>query len=935
MAVSWPWAVPRVTNPRKNEANTEMKAFVFCCVLLLAGTAGAAESPRVFLAGSNARLLSVLPLGDGTILAGGEASDLDWLPKETPRIELAAEAANGWKMPASEGEDAKRRAVLLHLSPDLGKVLCAAAFPAGVGGGGIASIKTDTVPGGKTGGLYIAGGSSKPATWWLAKLDANFVDARPAKLVWGYHDGLGRIGKVPIDAIWDVGGDGKIVFYNNPKHDWGVVCRLKADGSGLDSVPEWRDSHGLTQPDGSEAKTLSLKTGSGDLRSRTWEEFLALTPDGNGGFRQGSFPDDFYYAGPFGAQAAGRGYSGYASRNNAATTAAIAVDRRTNGIYLGYNVQSILPSWSDIPNAPDFEPAVVAFSKNGALRWWSRLYSEISTNSGPFVSSDAGQSWTKLGEGFVFGRPRQAVVVDRTIFVAGPTGLTRLKPGGKWEMVRDAGDLQCIVPAGEKNLFAGGGGGRIMKSTDLGETWKPLDPGLPPGKKPVVALAVSPGQPARMFAAVKDTGVFVSQDSGSTWVQTGAAKGAYMGLVISPGDPGAVYVLSGNALEKSTDAGATWSRLNVPGGNFTSLAIDPDTPDTLFVGSSKGGSGIRASTDGGRTWKEEKVGNEKIETVICLAGSDAVFCGSSDRGLFRRGSDGKNDWTRLDKAPGLLGSRQSVLCLLSDPATPGRVIAFCDGAGNTSTPDQYVDAVAVDYSLPADKGEIVVLARAHGNNYTNFWSGMEGKSFMRRQTGTKGNDHYQWIGRLKAGDGTFVNSTWFVGLDPSSSSFGQPYKDPNLAGWPDHNGGNANLKGAQGRGLALAPDGSVAVVGTSRAAITTAGAFQKMTSPFDGKAPWHDFFRVHAADLSTVTYATALTGEGWDSVAGEGAGNTCISAVAALPNGGFVAVGFHKGTGNTIPTANIPSWGKDRPDGETAMLGLFPSVSLAKRPTSP
>lgn len=911
-----------------------MKALI-CCVLLVAGTAGAAESPRVFLAGSDARLLSVLPLSDGTILAGGAASNLDWLPKETPRIDFPASASNGWKVPASEGEDAKRRAVLLHLSADLGTVLCAVSFPAGLGGGGIASIKTDAPPAAKTGGLYLAGGSASPAAWWLAKLDANFVDARPSRLAWGYNDGLGRTGKVPIDAIWDVGGDGKIIFYNNPKHDWGVVCRLKPDGSGLDSVPAWRDSHGMTQPDGSEAKTLSLKTGSGDLRSRTWEEFLALTPDGNGGVRQGSFPDDFYYAGPFGVQAAGRGYSGYASRNNAATTAAIAVDRRTNEIFLGYNVQSILPPWNDIPNAPDFEPAIVAFSKDGALRWWSRLYTEISTNSGPFVSSDNGGSWSKLGEGFVFGRPRQAVVAGKALFVAGPNGLTRLKPGRKWETVRDAGDLQCLVSAGEKALFAGGGGGRIMKSTDLGETWKPLEPGLPPGKKPVAALAVSPGDPARIFAAVKDTGVFVSQDSGATWTQTPAAKGAYVDLVISQGSPGTVYALSGNALEKSTDAGATWLRLNVPGSNFTAMAIDPDAPDTLFVGSSKGGSGIRTSTDGGQTWKEEKVGNEKIETVVCLAGSDTVFCGSSDRGLFRRGSDGKNDWTRLDKAPGLLGSRQSVLCLLADPATPGRVIAFCDGAGNTSSPDQYVDAVAVDYSLPPGKGEIVVLARAHGNNTTNFWSGNEGKSFMRRQTGTRGNEHYHWIGRLKSNDGAFVNSTWFVGLDPFSSSFGAPYKEPNLAGWPDHNGGNANLKGAQGRSLSLAPDGSVAVVGTSRAAITTAGAFQKMTSPLEGKAPWHDFFRVHAADLSTVTYATALTGEGWDSVAGEGASNTFIAAVAAHPKGGFIAVGYHKGTGSTIPTANIPTWGKARPDGESLMLGIFPEAYLAKRPTLP
>jgi hypothetical protein len=72
-----------------------------------------------------------------------------------------------------------------------------------------------------------------------------------------------------------------------------------------------------------------------------------------------------------------------------------------------------------------------------------------------------------------------------------------------------------------------------------------------------------------------------------------------------------------------------------------------------------------------------------------------------------------------------------------------------------------------------------------------------------------------------------------------------------------------------------------------------------------------------------VTYATALTGEGWDIATGEGAGNTRIAAVTALPNGKVVAVGSHTGKGNSIPTANIPAWGRTTPDGESMMLGIF------------
>jgi photosystem II stability/assembly factor-like uncharacterized protein len=895
-----------------------------------------AESPRVFLAGKDARLLSVLPLSDGTILAGGSVANLEWLPAGVPRIELPAESANGWKLPVSEGDDASRRAVLLHLSADLGKVLAVAAFPAGRGGGTIAAIKTDAIPGKPTGGVFLAGSNTDQTKFWIGKLDANFLEARPSKLAWGYDKGLGNIGKLPLDAIWDVGGDGKVVFYNYPKRDWGVVCRLKADGSGIDSVPEWRNSHGATQPDGSEAKTLSLKTGSGDLRSKTWEEFEAITPDGHGGFRKGSFPDDLYFSQPLEAGNAPRGYTGYSSRNNAATTACIAVDRRTNAIFLGYNVQSILPPWSDIPNAPDFEPALAAFDSNGHLRWWSRMYSEINEQAGPFVSSDAGKTWSHLGKGFVFGAAHGAAMAGETIFVAENSGVSRLQHGGPW--VTSSKDISALpvtaIASGDKDLFIGTARSGILKSSDGGGTWVASRSGIPDGKNDVVAMAIHPQKPPRLYAAIDRVGLFVSEDNGKQWAPTAGALRSkdLRDLAFSPANPDTLFALAADGLFKTTDGGATWTELKVPGNNFTSLAVAPDDPNTLFVGSDnkkdKDTEGIRVSTDGGQTWREEKVGNRRIAHVVCLPGSTDVLCASFDRGIFKRGASADhNDWTRLAQAPGLEGATGGFNRLLADPKKPGTVYAFSQGAGYTSTPDQYVDAVAVDYSKPAEPGEVVVMARSHGNNVSNYWSGKEGGSFMRRQTGTKGNEHYQWIARFGASNGTFINATWLAGLDPFSSNFGKPYEDPNLAGWPDYNGGNANLKGAQGHSLGVAADGKVFVAGTTRGGITTANAFQKMTSPLEGKSPWHDFFRVHSADLSTVTYATALTGMGWDTQNGEGAGNTRIAAVAALPKGGFVVVGSHDGTGNTIPTSNVPSWGKSAPEGETIMLGIFPESS--------
>jgi photosystem II stability/assembly factor-like uncharacterized protein len=860
---------------------------------------------------------------------GGETETLDWLPSGTRIVELPPKAANGWELPEAVNT---RRGIILHLSADLSSVLSVVAFPPGKGGA-VVSLKTDSIPGSPTGGIYLAGliPNSNPndnaagfGKYWLGKLDANFLKSPPSSLAWGYNKDTNLALQLPVDAIWDVGGDGKILFYNFASRDWGVVCRLKADGSGLDTVPRWRKSYGATQPDGTEAKILSLKTGNGDLRSLTWEDFLAIHPDGNGGLRRGTWPDDLFYGGPVGVDAPNRGYSGYKSRNMAATSVAIAVDRRTNDFYIGYNVQSILPPWNDLPNAGDFEPAVVAFSQDGSLRWWSRLYTEISPDAGPFISRDAGRSWETAAQGFVFGPPFDAIVVDGTPLVVTSFGVYRTGPDGKWQSVPDTDGMRAIVRIG-KTLLAGGTHARLWVSEDKGATWKPLSvTGLPVTKKSIKALTSDPTQPSRVYAAIEDTGLFVSDNAGETWQPLTLEKADWRDIVATGGDTPAVYALASDRLIKSTDGGATWTPLDVPGKNFTAIAVDPSSPKTLLVASMKSDSdGIRSSTDGGATWTSESFDSWKIQTVVFPGGGAPALCGSADYGIFLRVPEKSNAWSRVAESPAHAGVRRTVRLLAADPESPGRVFAFGPGAGNTSSPDQYIDGLAIDYSQPAASSDLVVLARSHGNNVTNFWPGLEGRSFMRRQTGTKGNEHYNWIGRLKLADGSFVNATWFVGLDPFGSNFGKLYDDPNLAGWPDHNAGNANLKGAKGRSLRVDSEGRVSVVGTSRAAITTAGAFQKMTPPAEGKAPWHDFVRIHAPDLSTVIYASALTGQSWDAATGEGANNTTIATAQPLAGPRILAVGWHSGEGTNIPTANIPSWGKPEPSGETMMIGCL------------
>jgi len=348
---------------------------------------------------------AVLPLSDGTLLLGGGAGDLGWLPDGTPVTELAGDRPES--MPTG------RHAVLLHVTGDLSGVLRACVLPKGVAGD-ITAIKTTTATGEPTGAIYISGlrdgemgehGADKPRPgYFIARLDGNFVNAPATELQWvanPWH--LGEY------MAWDVGGDGKVVYTAGRPHgyDWFQIARLTADGK-PDIVPQWRN-HWVVGSDGkrrlhfgtadtAEGEVLESAiitkrwTNAGALRSWNKEDFLQKSPDGNGGVKQGRWPMDAMHPGYFDPDTkktvpvldGKKGYYGYRNADNSPPITAVVVDRRTNDIYFGGNNQSRLPD-----GLPDFEPWVVAMEPDGGLRWWQRLYPESKGVSTPDQYVDA------------------------------------------------------------------------------------------------------------------------------------------------------------------------------------------------------------------------------------------------------------------------------------------------------------------------------------------------------------------------------------------------------------------------------------------------------------------------------------------------------------------------------------------------------------------
>jgi photosystem II stability/assembly factor-like uncharacterized protein len=296
------------------------------------------------------------------------------------------------------------------------------------------------------------------------------------------------------------------------------------------------------------------------------------------------------------------------------------------------------------PSAPD-----VIYVGSGE----STLRDSVGYGDGVYKSTDGGQTWSHVGLratqhiGKIAVHPGNPDVVFVAaighLYAANPErGLFRSADGGKtWRRVlgsEEVGAVEVVFdPADPRVLYAGlwntrrppwytyaptnGPGGGVYKSTDGGLTWQQLTAGLPPEGIGRTGIAVSPSDPARVYAVVdclvpeagapaqpaqpaggygRDTtprqgGLFRSDDAGATWRRVGSdpalwGRGWYFEHVaVDPKDPDRIYV-SNVSISRSEDGGSTWVALRgSPGGDdYNDMWIAPDDPDTLIVASDQG-----------------------------------------------------------------------------------------------------------------------------------------------------------------------------------------------------------------------------------------------------------------------------------------------------------------------------------------------------------
>ena len=297
----------------------------------------------------------------------------------------------------------------------------------------------------------------------------------------------------------------------------------------------------------------------------------------------------------------------------------------------------------------------------------------------PWKTTDGGVTWHSVSTGLVDDSDIFSIRVDpnhpQLVFASACSGIYRSDNAGQaWVKIHGIPGTHRRThiisedPRNSDTIYAGTTLG-LFKSPDGGKTWRHLS------FEQVNWMVFDPANPRTLYLATEDAGILKSTDSGETFRPVNAGFANHrLSQITSDGKrlyASSTYEGLYGGVFVSNDGGLQWSLLAneeaLLGRNFHSLTASPG--GTVVFGASE--DSILKSADGGKTWsavptprllpsKERRpvaiaanAGRARIHALRAVALDKLVLFAGTDAGLFRSSNLGTT-WEQV-KAAGLTG----------------------------------------------------------------------------------------------------------------------------------------------------------------------------------------------------------------------------------------------------------------------------------------
>ena len=275
------------------------------------------------------------------------------------------------------------------------------------------------------------------------------------------------------------------------------------------------------------------------------------------------------------------------------------------------------------------------------------------TGGGIWESTDNGNSWTNISDGYFGGSVGAVAVPDSdpnvvyvglgSVDIRGNTsagrGVWKSTDGGRsWRFMGlpEAGqigdvvvhpkDADLVYVAALGHAFGKNPERGIFRSRDGGTTWEHVL--AVSDSTGASALSMNPRNPRELYAGMwrgerkpwalisgaEDGGVYKSTDGGDSWakLEGGLPEGVVgkVGVTVSPADPDRVWAIleaePEGGVYRSDDAGKTWTRTNSENKlrqrawYYTHVVADPQDPNTVYALNTS----VYRSVDAGKTFED-------------------------------------------------------------------------------------------------------------------------------------------------------------------------------------------------------------------------------------------------------------------------------------------------------------------------------------------